>query len=75
MIEIYNNTNETMRDVLGIRGYADITLPLKGLKFRADVAMDNFASYADVFNAPITSDAAAEFRPYQCHQPDAAPQL
>ncbi len=59
MIEIYNNTNETMRDVLGIRAYADIALPLKGLKFRADAAMDNFASYTDVFNAPITSDAAA----------------
>jgi len=58
MVEIFNNTNETLTDALGIRGYADVKLPLKGLTFHADLAMDNFASYGDRFSAPITPDAA-----------------
>ncbi len=58
LVEIYNNTNETMRDAFNARAYADIKL-YEGLYFHADVAVDNFASYLDEFQAPVTPDAAA----------------
>lgn len=57
LINVYNNTNRTTRDAFNGRGYAEIKI-IDGLVARADVAVDNFASYGDKFIAPITPDAA-----------------
>lgn len=57
LINVYNNTNQTRRDAFNARGYAEVNI-VDGLTFRADVAIDNFASYTDEFNAPVTPDAA-----------------
>ncbi len=56
LVNIYNNTNESTRDVFNARGYADVKL-YDGLYFHADVAIDNFAGYTDKFTAPVTPDA------------------
>ena len=58
LTDVYNNTNETISDVFNARGYADIKI-YDGLTFHADVAIDNFQSWYDKFEAPVTADAAA----------------
>ena len=57
LIDVYNNTNESISDIFNARGYADINL-FKGLVFHADVAIDNFQSWTDKFTAPVSPDAA-----------------
>lgn len=57
LIDVYNNTNESISDVFNARGYADIKI-YKGLTFHADVAIDNFQTWTDQFKAPVTADAA-----------------
>lgn len=58
LLDVYNNTNETTSDAFNARGYAEVNI-VDGLTFRADVAIDNFASYGNRFQAPITPDAAS----------------
>ena len=58
LIEVYNNTNKSTTDAFNARGYADVKI-YDGLTFRADVAIDNFQTWSDEFNAPITPDAAS----------------
>ena len=57
LIDVYNNTNETINDAFNARGYADFKI-YKGLTFHADIAVDNFQSWNDKFTAPITADAS-----------------
>ena len=56
LTDVYNNTNESISDVFNARGYADFKI-YKGLTFHADIAIDNFQSWADKFTAPVTADA------------------
>ena len=58
-LDILYNVHEYEYDVINLRGFADIKLPIKGLTFHVDGAMDNIASYSTEFQTPIVGDALA----------------
>ena len=58
-LDILYNVHEYEYDVINLRGFADIKLPIKGLTFHVDGAMDNIASYSTDFQTPIVGDALA----------------
>ena len=57
-LAILYNINDNETDVINLRGFADIKLPVKGLTFHIDGAMDNTADYTAKYQTPIVGDAA-----------------
>ena len=58
-LDILYNVHDNESDVINLRGFADVKLPIKGLTFHINGAMDNIASYETDFQTPIVGDAAA----------------
>ncbi len=58
-LDILYNVHDNESDVINLRGFADVKLPIKGLTFHLNGAMDNIASYSTDFQTPIVGDAAA----------------
>ena len=58
-LDILYNVHDNESDVINLRGFADVKLPIKGLTFHINGAMDNIASYETDYQTPIVGDAAA----------------
>ena len=57
-LAILYNINDNESDVMNLRGFAQVKLPVKGLSFHVDAAYDKIASYSTTFQTPIVGDAA-----------------
>ena len=57
-LAILYNINDNESDVMNLRGFAQVKLPVKGLSFNVDAAYDKIASYSTTFQTPIVGDAA-----------------
>lgn len=56
-IDVMYNIYEYETDMLSLRGFAEVKLPLDGLSLHVDGAFDNEAFYDTEFDTPISGDA------------------
>ncbi len=57
--DVLYNVHDTEGEFLNLRGFAEIKLPIEGLTFHVDGAMDNIVGYTTDFQTPIAGDALA----------------
>lgn len=56
LLDIRHNIDKGEEELLSLRGFAEVKLPVEGLTFHVDGALDNYSGYSTYFQTPKAGD-------------------